>query len=83
MIFKDYWRSLSTTERPFFAVRVGASVSTLNQLAFGDRVVSDALSLAIERETGGKVTVSELRPAFAESLKRAGYVKVDADKEAA
>lgn len=81
MIFKDHWKSLSTAERPLFAVRVGASVSTLNQLAFGDRVVSGALAVAIERETGGLVTVSELRPAFAESLRRAGYVKTT-DKEA-
>jgi DNA-binding transcriptional regulator YdaS (Cro superfamily) len=83
MIFKDYWRSLSTAERPFFAVRVGASVSTLNQLAFGDRVVSDTIALAIERETDGAVTVAELRPAFAESLRRAGYVKVEPGRQAA
>lgn len=83
MIFKDYWRSLSTAERPFFAVRVGASVSTLNQLAFGDRVVSDALALAIERETNGAVTVAELRPAFADALRKAGYVKAQPEQEAA
>ena len=76
MLFKDFWRSIPTCKRPHFAVRVGASVSTLNQLAFGDRVISDSLALAIERETHGAVTVAELRPAFAESLRAAGYVKV-------
>jgi DNA-binding transcriptional regulator YdaS (Cro superfamily) len=71
MLFKDHWKSLRTHERPFFATRVGASVSTLNQLAFGDRVISDNLALAIERETGGLVTVAELRPSFSDQKEAA------------
>lgn len=83
MTFKHYWKSIPRLERPMFAERVGASFSTLNQLAFGDRVISDTLALAIERETNGAVTVAELRPAFAESLKAAGYVKLTDERKAA
>lgn len=82
MTFKHYWKSIPRLERPMFAERVGASFSTLNQLAFGDRVISDTLALAIERETNGAVTIAELRPAFAESLRHAGYVKIEERKAA-
>ena len=83
MNFKQYWKAIPRIDRHAFAERVGASFSTLNQLAFGDRVISDSLALAIERETNGEVTVAELRPSFAESLKAAGYVKLTDERKAA
>lgn len=76
MIFKQFWKTIPRLDRPAFAERVGASFSTLNQLAFGNRVISDSLALAIERETNGAVTVADLRPSFADSLRAAGYVKL-------
>lgn len=65
------------------AERLNIAPPYLWQIANGVRVASGDLSLAIERETAGQVTVAELRPAFAESLRRAGYVKLDPEREAA
>jgi len=63
------------------ADRLGIATPYLWQIANGARTAGHELAIAIERETNGAVTVAELRPAFAESLKAAGYVKIE--KEAA
>jgi len=48
----------------------------VSQWSLGVRQVPIERAIAIERETGGAVTVADLRPEFAESLKAAGYVRV-------
>ena len=66
------------------ADRLGIAPAYLWQIANGVRQSSHDLAIAIERETGGAVTVAELRPAFAEALRQAGYVKInDPQREAA
>ena len=64
------------------AKAIGCTPVFLRNAANGHRNVSDTVALAIERETNGAVTVAELRPAFAESLKAAGYVKRSKFKKA-
>lgn len=59
------------------AKAIGCTTVFVRNVANGHRNVSDTLALAIERETNGEVTVAELRPSFAESLRAAGYVKVE------
>ena len=59
------------------AKAIGCTPVFLRNVANGHREVSEGMAVAIERETHGAVTVAELRPAFADSLKRAGYVKID------
>ena len=58
------------------AKAIGCTTVFIRNVANGHRNVSDTLALAIERETNGAVTVADLRPSFAESLRAAGYVKV-------
>lgn len=65
------------------AKSIGCTPVFIRNVANGHRNVSDTLAIAIERETAGAVTVAELRPAFAEALKAAGYVKLDTEKAAA
>lgn len=45
-----------------FAARCGTSIGHLTNVAYGYRSCAESLAIAIERETGGAVTVEELRP---------------------
>lgn len=53
--------------------RIGTSAAYLSQIAHGHRQCSETVALAIERETGGAVTVADLRPQFAVLLDECGY----------
>jgi DNA-binding transcriptional regulator YdaS (Cro superfamily) len=75
MNLKSYLRTLKICEREPFASRCGCSLQHLRFVAYGAKRCSETLALAIERETGGQVTVAELRPQFAHDLKRSGYVR--------
>lgn len=77
MELRAYLNLLPSDRQIVFAERIGTSLGYLRKaISIGQGFGAD-LALAIERETGGAVTVAELRPAFAESLKAAGYIKVE------
>lgn len=82
MKLKDYFLSMSMNDRISFAERCGTSYGHMKNVAYG-KTCDQFLAIAIERETGGAVTVAELRPAFAEALRQAGYVKLDPEHKAA
>lgn len=83
MELRAYLNLLSQDEQAAFAARIGSSIGYLRKaISIGQELGPD-LALAIERETNGAVTVAELRPAFAESLKAAGYVKLVDERKAA
>ena len=82
MELRAYLNLMSQDEQAAFAACIGSSVGYLRKaISIGQELGPD-LALAIERETNGGVTVAELRPAFAESLKAAGYVKLNKRKAA-
>lgn len=85
MDLKTYLNPLSRAGKEQLAVQLGTSVGFLSQIAYGHRRCSPDLAIAIERETGGSVTVADLRPEFAKTLKAAGYVRIPTptDQEAA
>lgn len=76
MNLKTYLNSLNRNGKEQFAARLRTSIGFLAQIAYGHRRCSPDLAIAIERDTAGAVTVADLRPEFAESLKAAGYVRV-------
>jgi DNA-binding transcriptional regulator YdaS (Cro superfamily) len=67
MDLKTYWLSIPVPQRPLFAQRVGLSLSTLNQAAFGRKLSLEAL-LQIENASYGMVRVEDTRPDLAEAL---------------
>ncbi len=71
----NQYLSANRGEAGRLAGAVGCTPVFLRNVANGHRNVSDTIALAIERETNGAVTIADLRPAFAESLAAAGYVK--------
>jgi DNA-binding transcriptional regulator YdaS (Cro superfamily) len=75
MNIRLYWKSLNSDQKQNLANAVGTSTAFMSQVVYGHRSCSETLALAIERETGGQVTVAELRPQFAHDLKRSGYVR--------
>ncbi len=58
----DFLKSMSAQERTHFAARCETSVDYLFQIANGRRSPKAALAIAIERESGGKVTCEALLP---------------------
>lgn len=61
MDFKPYFLSIPTAARVAFAARCGTSPAHLRNIAYG-KTCGEALAIAIDRESGGQVTVEELRP---------------------
>lgn len=54
---------MSVAQRRIFAARCAASYNYLNLFAFGQKPrVGEAIAIAIERESLGRVTVEKLRP---------------------
>lgn len=82
MELRAYLNLLSQSEQSAFADSIGSSIGYLRKAISVGQEPGPDLALAIERETNGAVTVAELRPAFAESLKAAGYVKLNNKKAA-
>lgn len=62
MDIKTYVMSLAPDERRQFADRCGTSLGHLRNIGYGFRTCADGLAIAIERESGGAVTVEELSP---------------------
>lgn len=84
MTFKEFWLSMPVSERRQFAGRCGASYNYLNLYAFGQKPrIGEAIAIAIERESSGRVTVELLRPDLAASLARSGYARVQGPAEEA
>lgn len=82
MSLKTYILGMAMDDRHAFADRCGTTYGHLRNVAYGKSCDQD-LALAIERETGGLVTVAELRPRFAELLEACHYRRVEPLKEAA
>ena len=72
---------LDTHDGKALAAKVGANPVYLRHIALGYRNAGEKLSIAIERETGGLVTVAELRPDLAAELASAGYRRGRAETE--
>jgi DNA-binding transcriptional regulator YdaS (Cro superfamily) len=83
MNLKTYLRILSVDRREDFARHCNCTLQHLKFVAYGAKRCSPDLALAIERESGGAVTVADLRPEFAETLKSAGYVRIPPKDQAA
>lgn len=63
MDFKTYWLSMSVADRKAFAVRCGCSPNYLNLYAHGLKPrLGEAIAIAIDRESQGKVRCEDLRP---------------------
>lgn len=63
MDFKTYWLSMAVADRKAFAVRCGCSPNYLNLYAHGLKPrLGEAIAIAIDRESGGKVRCEDLRP---------------------
>lgn len=77
MNLKSYLRSLPIPQREPFAHRCGCTLQHLKFVAYGAKAPSEVLALAIERETGGAVTLEDLKPAFKAALESSGYRKCD------
>lgn len=78
MRLKDYTKAHGLKQ---LADRIGTSAAYLSQIAHGHRACSEPVALAIERETGGAVTVADLRPQFAALLDECGYRKGSTPEE--
>jgi len=61
-------------ERERFAAQCGTSYGHIRNVAYG-KTCAEELAIAIEKESGGIVTIAELHAEFAELLASAGYVK--------
>ena len=83
MELRTYINLLSTPDQSAFADRIGSSIGYLRKAISIGQEIGPELAIAIERETNGEVTVAELRPSFAESLRAAGYVKVTEERKVA
>lgn len=73
MNLKTYLHSMLVPDRKAFAERCGTTYQHLQNIIYGDKSCGEPLALAIQRESGGAVSVEELRPAFAAALRQAGY----------
>jgi len=73
MNLKTYLHSMPVSERKAFAMRCGTAYQNLLNIIYNDRICGEKIALAIQTESGGAVTIEELRPQFADALKKAGY----------
>lgn len=62
MDLKSYLSGLEPADRDRFAERCGTTIGHLRNVAYGCRTASEALAIAIDRESGGVVTCEESRP---------------------
>lgn len=62
MDLKTYLRPLSSEERESFATKCGTTLGHMQNVAYGTRVASTELAVAIEQKSGGKVTRREQFP---------------------
>ncbi|SMF93962.1 hypothetical protein SAMN02949497_1258 [Methylomagnum ishizawai] len=62
MDLKTYLRSLSQQQKEDFATRCSCTLQHIKFVAYRAKQASETLAMAIERQSGGAVTVEELRP---------------------
>lgn len=58
----SYIKTLDAAERETFAAGCSTSIGYLKQVAYGNKLCGESLAINIERESGRRVTVEELRP---------------------
>lgn len=58
----DYLYSIPIEQRNDFAARVGHSFDYLRQIGYGNRTCGESTAIALDRESGGIVSLTELRP---------------------
>lgn len=80
---RAYLNSLTPAQQIDVALRCGTTIGYLRKAISIKQALSESLAIAIERETGGQVTVADLRPEFAASLQAAGYVRIQSKPEEA
>ncbi|OLU23102.1 hypothetical protein BVH03_23015 [Pseudomonas sp. PA15(2017)] len=62
MTLIDFIKGLDKEALEGFAACCGTSLGQLKQVAYGHRRASAALSISLDRETGGRVPCEETRP---------------------
>jgi len=62
MDLRTYLAGLQAEDRSTFAARCGSSVGHIRNISYGYKPCGEALAIAIERESGGRVSCEELRP---------------------
>lgn len=62
----EYLRTLSVDERAAFARRCKTTPNHLRNVSYDQKTCGEDLAMAIERESGGQVTVEEMRPDLAD-----------------
>jgi len=82
MELKPYLLQMPMLERVAFAKRCGTTYGHLRNIAYTEKTCAETLALNIERESGGAVPLSALRPDLDATLAASGYVK-SAQQEAA
>ena len=73
MDLRTFYRSQTVPEREAFASAIGTTPLYYRNLAHGFRQPSATLALAIERESQGRLTVADMRPAIAAAMDALGY----------
>lgn len=58
---KEYWRSLTATERESLASACDTTVGHLRNVVYGVKSCAESLAINLERESGGKVRCESLR----------------------
>lgn len=79
---RTYLNSMTRTDQEAFAARCGTTVGYLRKAISVGQVLRETLALAIERESGGGVPLSSLRPDFDAALAASGYVRTESHEAA-
>jgi DNA-binding transcriptional regulator YdaS (Cro superfamily) len=58
----DYLKTMEKEDRESFAASCGTTLGHLNNVAYGYKTCAEALAMAVERESAGKVRVETLCP---------------------
>lgn len=80
---RKYLNDLTTEQQGDFAARCGTSIGYLRKAISTSQKLGEQLALAIERESGGGVPLSCIRPDLKETLDASGYTKTEQRQEAA
>jgi DNA-binding transcriptional regulator YdaS (Cro superfamily) len=59
---KSFFAGIPRADRDLFAARCGTTAAFLRNVIYGQRKAGEKLCVAIERESGGRVTRRDLRP---------------------
>lgn len=59
---REYLNSLSTVDQKDFADRCGTSIGYLRKALSAEQRIGEAIVIALERESAGKIRCEQLRP---------------------